>query len=49
MYLEGDQEKYFDPLQEWKTENEKTYLEQHPYLCFLPVRHEKSIWNPRKK
>ena len=49
VYLEGEQEKYFELLQEWKTENEKSYLDQHPYLRFLPIRHEKFIWNPRKK
>ena len=40
---------YFDLLQKWKMENKKTYLDEHPYLRLSPVRHEKSIWNPRKK
>ena len=49
-YLEEvDQEKYFELLKTWKIEVEKTYLEEHPHLCFSPVQHENSVWNPRKK
>ena len=46
---EVDQEKYFELLKTWKIEVEKTYLEEHPHLCFSPVQHENSVWNPRKK
>ena len=34
---EVDQEKYFKLLKTWKIEVEKTFLQEHPYLRFLPV------------
>ena len=45
---EVDQEIYFELLKTWKIEVEKTYLQEHPYLRFSPVRHKKSIRNTRK-
>ena len=49
-YLEEvDQEKYFELLRTWKVDFEKTYLVEYPYLRFSPARHEKSLWNTRRK
>ena len=31
-YLGGDEEKYFEILQQWKIDCEKNYLEQYPHL-----------------
>ena len=31
-YLGGDEEKYFEILQQWKIDFEKNYLEQYPHL-----------------
>ena len=49
-YLEEvDQEKYFELLRTWKDDFEKTYLEEYPHLRFLSVRHEKTLWDTRRK
>ena len=36
---EVDQEKYFELLKAWKGDVEKHYLEEHPHLCFSPIKH----------
>ena len=38
---EFDREKYFELLKAWKADAEESYLKEHPYLSFAPVRHEK--------
>ena len=43
-YLEGDQEQYFQNLQQWKKDFEKSYLEQYPFL-HQPVRHKNFTLN----
>ena len=40
-YLGGDEENYFEILQQWKTDCEKNCLEQHPHLSRVPIRHKK--------
>ena len=40
---EFDAEKYFELLVGWKLSNEKKYLEEHPYLIFIPHRHQKIL------
>ena len=49
-YLEEvDQEKYFELLRDWKDNFEKTYLEEYAYLSFSSVRHEKALWDARRR
>ena len=47
-YLGGDKEKYFEFLQQWKTDFEKDYLEKYPHLCFAPVCHIKDLMKRRR-
>ena len=44
---EFDAEKSFELLMAWKKEVEPSYLNEFPYLRFLPVRHKKSLMKPR--
>ena len=46
---EVDQEKYFELLKAWKVDVEESYLEEHPYLRFSPIRHEKCLMSARRK
>ena len=53
IYLQGDHEKYFELLKEWKSVSEDKYLRSLPqtdreFLRFEPYRQEKTIF-PRKK
>lgn len=43
-----DQEKYFKLLQAWKIVEEESYLDNHPYLRFLSVRHKKCLMSRRR-
>ena len=48
-YLEeGDQEKYFELLQQWKIDFEKNYLDKNSHLRFTPVRHQKCLMRVRR-
>ena len=47
-YLGGDEEKYFEVLQQWKTDFEKDYLEKYPHLHFAPIRHTKYLMKKRR-
>ena len=47
-YLEGDEEKYFELLQHWKTDFERDYLEKYPHLRPAPVRHKKCLMKARR-
>ena len=42
-YLGKSEEQYFQILQRWKIDFEKTYLERYPFLTRAPIRHKK-IW-----
>ena len=42
-YLGGDEEKYFEILQQWKIDFEKSYSEQFPHLHRAPIRHKKCL------
>ena len=42
-YLGGDEEKYFEILQQWKIDFEKSYLEQFPHLRRAPICHKKCL------
>ena len=44
---EFDAEKSFELLMAWKKEVEPSYLNEFPYLRFFPVRHKKSLMEPR--
>lgn len=44
-FLEGDQEQFFQILQQWKKDFEETYLEQYPLLR-QPIRHKKLYIKP---
>ena len=44
-YLEGDQEQFFQNIQQWKKDFEKTYLEQYPFLR-PPIRQKKLYVKP---
>ena len=53
IHLQGDHEKYFELLKEWKSVSEDKYLKSRPqtdreFLRFGTYRHEKTIF-PRKK
>lgn len=37
-YLPKDREQYFQILQQWKTDFEKSYLEKYPFLTRSPIR-----------
>lgn len=37
-YLPKDHEQYFQILQQWKTDFEKSYLEKYPFLTRSPIR-----------
>ena len=37
-YLSKDHEQYFQILQQWKTDFEKSYLEKYPFLTRSPIR-----------
>ena len=37
----GDEEKYFENLQQWKNNFENCYLEKYPWLKRPPIRHKK--------
>ena len=41
--LGGDEEKYFEILQQWKIDFEKSYLEQFSHLGRAPIRHKKCL------
>ena len=45
--IEFDCDKYFELLKDWKSKNEKKYLEENPYLNFSPHRHKKILGKPR--
>ena len=45
---EFDREKYFELLKAWKAGVEESYLNEHPYLCFAPVRHEKCLMSKQR-
>ena len=48
-YLEEiDQEDFFELLKAWKVDVEKSYLDEHPYLRFSPVRHQKCLMSARR-
>ena len=47
-YLEEDEQKYFELLQEWKLNFEKDYLEKNPHLRFAPIRHKKCLMKRRR-
>ena len=42
-YLGGDEEKYFEILQQWKIDFEKTYLHQFLHLRHAPIHHKKCL------
>ena len=42
-YLGGDEEKYFEILQQWKIVFEKSFIEQYPHLSCAPIRHKKCL------
>ena len=42
-YLGGDEEKYFEILQQWKIGFEKSYLEQFSHLRRAPIHHMKCL------
>ena len=42
-YLGRDEEKYFEILQQWKIDFEKSYLEQYPHLHGAPILHKKCL------
>ena len=44
-YLEGDQEQFFQNLQQWKKDFEKTDLKQYLFLR-PPIRHKKFYIKP---
>ena len=44
-FLEGDHVHFFQKLQEWKQNFEKTYLKQHPFLR-KQIRHKKIYIKP---
>ena len=45
---EFNQEKYFELLKAWKTDVEKSYLDENWLLHFSPVRHEKCLMSKRR-
>ena len=45
---EFDREKYFELLKAWKADAEESYLKEHPYLSFAPVRHEKCLMSKQR-
>ena len=45
---EFDREKYFELLKAWKADVEESYLNEHPYLRFAPVRHKKCLMSKRR-
>ena len=45
---EFDQEKYFELLKAWKTDVQKSYLDENPLLHFSPLRHEKCLMSKRR-
>ena len=47
-YIEEDEEKYFELLQEWKLNFEEDYLEKNPHLRFAPIRHKKCLMKRRR-
>ena len=47
-YPEGDEEKYFEVLQQWKTDFEKDYLKKYPHLRLAPIRHKKCLMKLRR-
>ena len=47
-YLEGDEEKYFEVLQHWKTDFERDYLEKYLHLRLAPARHKKCLTKARR-
>ena len=42
-YLGGDEEKYFEILQQWKIVFEKSFIEQYPHLSCALIRHKKCL------
>ena len=47
-YLEEDEEKYFELLQEQKLNFEKDYVEKNPHLRFAPIHHKKCLMRRRR-
>ena len=47
-FLEEDQEMYFELLKTWKIDFEDSYLNEHPHLCFDPVRHKKCLMSKQR-
>ena len=45
---EFDQEKYFELLKAWKIAVEESYLNEHPYLRFGPIKHKKYLMNKQR-
>ena len=44
-----DREKYFELLKAWNADVESLrYLNEHPYLGFAPVRHEKCLMSKQR-
>ena len=45
---EFDRGMYFELLKAWKADVEESYLNEHPYLRFAPVRNEKCLMSKRR-
>ena len=45
---EFDRGKYFELLKAWTADVEESYLNEHPYLHFPPVRHKKCLMSKRR-